>query len=338
MADESSSPSESPDPPEQTELAVEPDGGKLPGVAEPAEAAPAAHRSDRELVAAWMVSLGVHVVLFTLMVLIPWISAEMAGGDSVAVTSTQIQDDGDSDVKTRMVADKPTLNQHQQKTTADEQIKPERRNTLSELNRVRSNQPAIVGIGTGGGDFSEYGLQASSGGGGPRFFGLGPGDRAVRSIVYVVDRSASMLEVFDDVRKETKRSVSRLRKSQKFHLIFYSADDPLRHPPKKMVNAIRTAKEAAYEFIDSVPVGGGTNELPALERAFALKPDIIYFLSDGNLYDREVLLEQLRQWNAKKRVRIFTIAFVFPEGKELLEQIAREHNGGFRYVSEYDLD
>ena len=304
------------------------------------QAAPigAARPGERDLVVAWVVSVGVHVVLFTLMVLIPWISGGLAGGDTVAVTSTQLQHDADSNVKTRMLSDRPLLNQPRTQTSTQQRIKPDLRNSLSELDRVRDRRPTIVGIGTGGGDFSKYGLQAGSGGGGPRFFGLGPGDRAVRNIVYVVDRSASMLEVFDDVRKETKRSVSRLRKSQKFHLIFYSSDEPLRHPPKKMVNAIRTAKEAAYAFVDSVPVGGGTNELPALERAFALKPDIIYFLSDGNLYDRDVLLEQLRQWNAKKRIRIFTIAFVFPEGKELLEQIAREHNGGFRYVSEYDLD
>ena len=109
-------------------------------------------------------------------------------------------------------------------------------------------------------------------------------------------------------------------------------------PPKRPVSSIKAHKRAAFEFIDRVNPVGGTDTRPAMRRAFALQPDVIYFLTDGEfnavLTD---LLDILDKLNRKRRVRIFTIAYVSQEGAPALQRIAREHNGEYRFISEDEI-
>lgn len=196
---------------------------------------------------------------------------------------------------------------------------------------------SIVGIGAaggGGGDFSGFGLTGGQGAG-PQFFGLGGNARGVRSVVYVVDRSGSMLDTFNHVRAELKRSIGALRRSQKFHVIFFNAGEPLENPPGKLVSAIEAQKTTFFEFLNGVFPEGSTHPERSMRRALALEPDLIYFLTDGE-FDRS-LLAKLNEWNKDHKVRIFTIAFFDSSGALQLEQIAREHGGEYKFVSEHDL-
>ncbi len=196
---------------------------------------------------------------------------------------------------------------------------------------------AVIGIGAGGGEGGEmakYGLSAG-GGAAPQFFGAGGSVRGVRSVVYVVDRSGSMTETFVHVREELKRSVSSLRRSQKFHVIFFSSGETIENPPRALVNAITGHRRDFFRFLDSVQPAGGTRPEQALRRALDLEPDLIYFLSDG-IFDAAIP-SKLADWNKGGRTRIFTIAYLDQEGRKLLEQIAREHRGEFKFVTEYDL-
>ncbi len=198
---------------------------------------------------------------------------------------------------------------------------------------------SVIGIGPGGGegggDAGRYGLTVG-GGAGPEFFGLGGSAPGVRSIVYVVDRSASMIDTFSHVRAELKRSISALRRSQKFHVIFFNAVDPLENPPARLLNAIDANKEQFFSFLSSVAPEGGTKPERALRRALALEPDLLYLLSDGINFDPD-LPRKLDEWNRSRRTRIYTIAYLDQGGREMLEGIAREHNGEFKFVSEDDL-
>jgi len=133
-----------------------------------------------------------------------------------------------------------------------------------------------------------------------------------------------------------KRSISAMRRTQKFDIIFFNAGPPLEHPPKKLVSAIGANKRVAFEFIETVTPLGGTKPEQALERAFELEPDLIYLLSDGVDFDPG-LMQKLDEWDRARRVQICTVAYLDPGGRKIMEQIAREHNGEFRYVSEYDL-
>ena len=198
-----------------------------------------------------------------------------------------------------------------------------------------SSDPNVVGIGTGGGDFGELGL-SMGGGAGPEFFGIGPSARGVRSIVYVVDRSGSMIDTFGYVRDEMKRSVGALRRSQKFHVILFNSGALLESPPQRLVNAIEANKRELFAFLDEVEPKGSTKPENAMARAFDLEPDLIYLLSDGVDFDAD-LLNKLNEWNRDRKVKIFVIGYLDRTGREILERIAREHGGEFKFVSEYDL-
>jgi len=295
-----------------------------------------ARRGEFALLAAWIASLCVHVALFALMVALPWMR-ERAGRDDAPVVSTTDLRDLPKSANFSMVPAESPFTATRQTPQQQERIIPRERTALDELRTVRPARVEIVGIGTGGGEFSKYGIQVGAGGGGPEFFGLGGEAKAARRIVYVVDRSGSMMGVFDALRKELKRSLDRLRKSQKYHVIFFSTDPPVEAPPGRLVNAIRSSKERTFDFIDLTQPEGMTQPIEAMRRAFALKPDLVYFLSDGDVPEGELLKENLRTWNRKENVRIFTIAYVSSAGRQLLEDIAREHSGAFRFVSEYEL-
>lgn len=216
----------------------------------------------------------------------------------------------------------------------EQPITPQPSDQLSQLLASRKAKLPIVGIGSGGADFSKYGLSGGSGAA-PKFFGLGESVRGARRIVYVVDRSGSMLDTFGYVRDELNRSVGALRRSQKFHVILFNAGQPLESPPGHLVSAINVRKKALAEFLQGVFPSGGTEPERAMRRALALDPDLIYFLTDG-AFDPS-LLGRLDRWNKRRRVRIFTIAFFDRGGADLLERIAREHGGEFKFVSEHDV-
>ena len=293
--------------------------------------------TDLGLLFAWLASIAVHIIVFAVMVAVPWIHETIGTTETPAITATELRD-LPKQARFSMVpvespfASKPKVEREQTHIT------PEKQSTLRELAQVVRPKLSVVGIGTGGGEFAKYGLHVGTGGAGPQFFGLGGEARAARRIVYVVDRSGSMLGVFEDLRKELKRSIDRLRKSQKYHVIFYSTDPPVEALPRRLVNAIRASKEKTFAFIDQITPGGMTQPIEAMKRAFALEPDLIYFLSDGDIPEAELLKENLRLWNREEQVRIFTIAYVSSAGRQLLEDIAREHHGAFRFVSEYELE
>jgi hypothetical protein len=89
------------------------------------------------------------------------------------------------------------------------------------------------------------------------------------------------------------------------------------------------------------PEGANDNLLAPFEqafnRAFALKPELIYFLTDGKFGDG--LISKVNQMNRDKKVHINTIAFVTeePAYKQQLEQLAKENGGSYKFVRDADL-
>jgi hypothetical protein len=302
----------------------------------PATSSTLSDRADRALILAWIVSVAVHVVLFTVMVAVPWI-VEKAGPPTAPMVAKSALEDLPRTPKFRMTTTQNPVAAVREAVQADPRVQPRQQGALQSLSEITQPELSIVGIGAGGGEFAKYGLQVGAGDRGPQFFGIGGEARAARRIIYVVDRSGSMIEIFSECQKELKRSINELRKSQKYHVIFYSTDPPLEAPPGRLVNAIRASKDATFAFIDSVQPEGSTQPIEAMRVAFAHNPDLIFFLSDGEIPEAEELKIRLREWNPRKTVRIFTIAYVNQAGRQLLEDIAREHGGAFRFVSEHEI-
>jgi hypothetical protein len=75
----------------------------------------------------------------------------------------------------------------------------------------------------------------------------------------------------------------------------------------------------------------------AFERAFAQKPELIYFLTDGKFSDS--LIKVVNNLNKDKKVHINTIAFVTeePSYKGQLKQLAEDNGGTYNFIPERQL-
>ncbi|RJP35440.1 MAG: hypothetical protein C4547_09560 [Phycisphaerales bacterium] len=289
------------------------------------------------LVLVWLISIGLHALVLFILNQAPWLLGALRPEEELPIALTELV----GEVRSAKMSVAPAVDPQdlsRQTPTENPSFQPERFDQVAESTTPRATTLPIVGIGTGGADFSKYGLEGPAAPG-PQFFDAGGAKAAgARRIVYVVDRSGSMSGTFALVRAELIESVNRLRRSQKFHVVFFNEGKPLENPPRRLVGAIPSQKEALKAFLDSgeVSPGGGTDPIPAMRRAFDVDPDLIFFLTDGDFSPQ--LLVKLEEWNADRAVRIFTIAYFSREGAELLERIAREHRGEFRYVDEDHLD
>ncbi len=292
--------------------------------------------SGTAILLAWVVSLLGHVLLFVTMFAIPWLTGMVKLPEDLPIPRTDL-----TPVQPHVEISREPEFVHASDSAMEELVmmEPQRFELMSDSPTGEHTDLEILGGGTGGGDLSRIGLGGGAAQTGPTFFGLGGKAREARRIVYVVDCSGSMLELMQSVKVELKRSLKGLRRSQRFHVIFYNDGPPIENPPKRLVIATAVNKEAAFEFIDkNVQAGGGTDPIPAVRQAFSVKPDLVYFLSDGEIPMGDALLRLINEeLNRDQAARVFTIAFVTPAGAELLEKIARANRGEFRYVSEHDL-
>ncbi len=156
-------------------------------------------------------------------------------------------------------------------------------------------------------------------------------------VVYVADITASAMIYIDLIVGQLRDSVEALLPSQRFHIVLAR---PLRvdeFAPRRLVPAIRRYKDEAFAFLasaDRIPDPGPADPIEAMRRAFAVEPELIYFLSDGDYRRIQDEFEQeLKRLNADGRVAITTIGFEPSPGPQaFLERIAREHGGHFRVV------
>ncbi len=168
---------------------------------------------------------------------------------------------------------------------------------------------------------------------GRTFFGIPLGDGA-KKVVYVSDRSGSMTDSMDYVKFELRRSIGELDEGDQFHVLFFSSGAPVEMPTRRLANATRRIKALAWEFIDGIVPQGETDPSKALERAFAVRPDVIYLLTDGE-FDRSVV-DLVKQLNPDKRVKVNAISFLYGP-HVVLKEIAKQSGGTYRFLSEADL-
>lgn len=204
------------------------------------------------------------------------------------------------------------------------------------------------GLGAGGegsGQLAPFGVPGGGGGIGPKSNFIGLGGNAKR-IAYVCDASGSMLEMFDWLRLELRRSIESLKPIQSFNVIFFQGEGTAAADKNSLMVANQSSKVRAYEFIDATYPRDKTNPLPSLELAFRQNPELIYMLTDGEFPDNDAVIRFCRQKTADGKCKINTIAFVTSTAKEraidleyvkVLKRIADDSGGQFRYVSDDDM-
>ena len=176
-------------------------------------------------------------------------------------------------------------------------------------------------------DWAGLGTAGTTTGGGTSFFGL---QARGRDFVFVVDRSGSMIgEPLLAAKAELIRSITALKRHMRFFIIFYNNKGEAM-AADGLVRATTRARIRHFTWVDSIEAAGGTDPTDAMQQALALKPDTIWLLSDRRFSEKAC--DAINKANPNQRVQIHTIAFCDNAGEAVLQRIAKENRGGYRFV------
>lgn len=196
-------------------------------------------------------------------------------------------------------------------------------------------------------------------GGSVSFFGS---QGKTKNLIYVVDVSGSMQQQGKEgksrvelMKEELTRSISVLPLSVKYQIIFFShtawfagqepdineslkTDNPEALPSRLLLRATQSQIRKTLEQIDQVRIGGGTNWRLPLKMAIKLEPDLIYFMTDGEVTSdngETPVIEDVVNYNrSKSNARINTICLMEPKAFDKLKELANRTRGSVFLVKE----
>lgn len=159
--------------------------------------------------------------------------------------------------------------------------------------------------------------------------------------VYVFDRSGSMggagRQALQLVKQELRASLRNLDTVHQFQLIFYNERPVIFNPsgmPGRLAFATQDNKERALRFIDAITPDGGTEHEEALKLAIRLRPDVIFFLTDGD--DPQLTPQQIQRLSRMAAgITIHAIEMgrgPRPAEGSFLATLAAENGGKYVYV------
>jgi hypothetical protein len=173
-------------------------------------------------------------------------------------------------------------------------------------------------------------------------------------VVYVVDFSGSIIVAVDELKRELKRSIGRLRPEQSFNvIIFYSEGTGSQERFKteafspQLQPATESVRREFFKWLSLKVPRGETEPLPAIQRALALRPDVIFFFSDG--YFDDAVVEEITRANRGSQTSITCLVFdeillqdgsSFPRetgGARRMRRLAEQNRGGVKIVTGADL-
>lgn len=317
----------------------------------------------------WMVHLGApliasmiaHIFLFVALGLARW---DLGGPHATTEYSAGITDAEPVDEGFKWPNEKP-----EEKSEAPDEW-PDSVASLDQLQQPQTPDASVNSLPQAGG-FGDLGSLGTSGvigigsgmgeGGGRGGAGEGFGARGGATIfnfsadgsrfVYVLDFSGSLVVTVDDLKRELKRSVASLQSSNEFNVIlFYETA-----ANKQMVDAYQSQlaqanpqmKQGFFDWIMKKAPNGGTAPLEALRRALAMKPDAIFFFSDGG-FENEVV-SQITKANSRKtpiNCLVFDEILIndrsglpkVTEGAKRMQKLAEENRGKTKIVTGKDIE
>lgn len=191
-----------------------------------------------------------------------------------------------------------------------------------------------VGPISGGGDIAGGGGGlgvGGSGGGGTSFFGLeAKGSR----FAFIVDVSGSMSvgSKLPALKSELIKSVVALGEGGQYIVVPFATGADALMGRREWVHSDEPGKRWARQNVTQLQSGGNTNPKPAFDIVFAMrpKPEAIFFLTDGEF--EPSVADEVRIMNSEYRIPINTICLETQESQALMQQIAKESGGTFKYV------
>ncbi len=159
-----------------------------------------------------------------------------------------------------------------------------------------------------------------------------------KRIVFVLDTSGSMRGAPMEAAKQALlKTIESLPESVAFDVVFFDVTATTWLP--RLVPASRQAKEQASRLIVERGLGPGTVSSSALNAAFDLEPEAIYFLSDGEPTDGSPpqIVGYFSDFNRTRRVSIHTIGVVTQRNggaglTSFMQPLSDKNYGKFRLV------
>ncbi|MDR3196426.1 MAG: VWA domain-containing protein [Planctomycetaceae bacterium] len=194
--------------------------------------------------------------------------------------------------------------------------------------KIGGNQFPALGTGTGGAKTL-------------RIFGTeGTGN----SFVFVFDRSGSMSEYAERpiraAKTELIQCINSLENLYRFNIIFYNENYLAWQQNRKMAEATDQNKEAAKRFVEGITPVGGTRHLEPLLEAVKHRPDVIFFLTDGDENDALSAgqLDKIGRDNShRSQINVIQFSFGANHESHFLQKFAANNRGQYSYVNIIDL-
>ena len=149
--------------------------------------------------------------------------------------------------------------------------------------------------------------------------------------VFIIDKSGSMSgNRLAAAKEELCSTLKGLKPTDKFMIYFFS-DAAQAMPARAMLVGTPKNIQWATDWVRGRSVAGGTNPTQALSWCFNLRPDTVWLLTDGQFADGPAL-DAIAAGNRQLKARINTLAFHDKSGADILQRIARENDGTYRFV------
>lgn len=161
-----------------------------------------------------------------------------------------------------------------------------------------------------------------------KFFGI---ETIAQRVAFIVDKSGSMSGArWDACVAQLEQALWNLNEHAQFTVVLFdSVADPA---SATWSNANATTIDAAIARVKETTPNGGTQPAPAFESVFRMSdpPDVIFFLTDGELGDFTV--DQVNNLKRDAPTIINTIALENGAGSEGLNEIAADAGGQFAFI------
>ena len=130
-----------------------------------------------------------------------------------------------------------------------------------------------------------------------------------REIIFLSDASESMQDLMPVLKDEIGKAIIGLRPIQSFDVVFYEAGTSVAFQ-RFLLPATPKGKRDAIAWVNDVAAQGKSDPIPAIEMAFKLKPQLIYFLTaNANFSDMKGVAATIDHVNSDRKVKINTILF-----------------------------
>lgn len=210
-----------------------------------------------------------------------------------------------------------------------------------------SGQRDVIGAGPGHGSGGIAGgagatRDAVGSGAAGSLWGVGGGQTPnAASFVYVLDRSGSMQDTFPLLESELRRAIGSLRDTQQFNVIWFS-EGPAEAISPAMMPATTDNKLRTFDAVHRTSPAGRTQPGDALRQGLAMKPDVLYLLSDGDFGPQNddviKLVQDARAAGANTTIHTILLRYeTVPESEQALRRIAELTGGTYKHVSESQL-